>query len=44
MKYGVEEWGDIQGVQPLIRCLENKNTFECHPRVDAVVEAINQLI
>lgn len=31
MKYGVKEWGDIQGVQPLIGCLENYDTFECHP-------------
>jgi FkbM family methyltransferase len=31
IKYGVKEWGNIQGVPPLINCLENKNTFECHP-------------
>ena len=31
VKYGVKEWGTIQGVPPLINCLENKNTFECHP-------------
>jgi hypothetical protein len=36
MKYGVKEWGSIQGVQPLIGCLENKETFECHPDVDSV--------
>lgn len=36
MKYGVKEWGDIQGVQPLIGCLENKETFECHPDVESV--------
>lgn len=42
MKYGVKEWGNIQGVQPLIGCLENKETFECHPEVDQVYEeAIN---
>ena len=34
MKYGVKEWGDVQGVQPLIGCLENKETFECHPEVE----------
>jgi len=44
MKYGVEEWGDIQGVQPLIKCLENKPTFECHPSVDKVVDVIKKLI
>ena len=37
MKYGVKEWGDIQGVPPLIRCLENKPTFECHPSVEQVL-------
>ena len=36
MKYGVKEWGSIQGVQPLIGCLENKETFECHPDVESV--------
>jgi hypothetical protein len=36
MKYGVKEWGDIQGVQPLIGCLEKKETFECHPPVERV--------
>ncbi len=44
MKYGVQEWGDIQGVQPLIRCLENKPTFECHPSVDQVVDVIKKLL
>ena len=40
MKYGVKEWGDIQGVQPLIGCLENKETFECHPEVEEVYEEV----
>lgn len=40
MKHGVEEWGDIQGVPPLIGCLENKPTFECHPSVDTVMQTI----
>jgi hypothetical protein len=40
MKHGVKEWGDIQGVPPLINCLENKKTFECHPNVDSVVNLI----
>lgn len=31
IKYGVKEWKTIQGIPPLINCLENKNTFECHP-------------
>jgi ADP-heptose:LPS heptosyltransferase len=44
MKYGVKEWGDIQGVPPLIKCLENKPTFECHPTVDKVIEKVLSFI
>jgi ADP-heptose:LPS heptosyltransferase len=44
MKYGVKEWGDIQGVPPLIGCLEGKKTFECHPSVDKVFEKIMEII
>jgi ADP-heptose:LPS heptosyltransferase len=44
MKYGVKEWGSVQGVQPLIGCLENKDKFYCHPEVDQVYEeAINYI-
>lgn len=43
MKYGVKEWGNIQGVPPLIGCLENKKTFECHPNVDKVFDKILEL-
>ena len=42
MKYGVKEWGNIQGVPPLIKCLENKKTFECHPTVEQVINKISQ--
>jgi hypothetical protein len=44
MKYGVKEWGDIQGVPPLINCLENKKTFECHPSVDQVLNKVIEII
>jgi ADP-heptose:LPS heptosyltransferase len=44
MKYGVKEWGDIQGVPPLIGCLENKKTFECHPSVDKVLNSVIEKI
>lgn len=40
MKYGIQEWGDIQGVPPLIGCLEKKKTFECHPSVDQIIERL----
>lgn len=33
MKYGVREWGSIQGVPSLVGCLEGKDSFECHPSV-----------
>ena len=36
IKYGVKEWSTIQSVPPLVGCLENKATFECHPSVDQV--------
>jgi len=44
MKYGVNEWGDIQGIAPLIGCLENRPTFECHPRVENVLHKIENII
>jgi ADP-heptose:LPS heptosyltransferase len=40
MKYGVKEWGNIQGIPPLIGCLENKMSFECHPTVNQVFNKI----
>lgn len=43
MKWGIKEWGNIQGVPPLIGCLENKPTYECHPSVEAVFEAVKNI-
>lgn len=40
IKYGVKEWKTIQGVPPLINCLENKNTFECHPDAKEVCNSV----
>jgi ADP-heptose:LPS heptosyltransferase len=40
MKHNVKEWGTIQGVPPIIGCLENKKTFECHPTVNQVFELL----
>lgn len=39
-KYGIKVWGNIQGVAPLINCLENKPTFECHPSVEQIIELL----
>ena len=39
-KHGIKEWGNIQGVAPLIKCLEGKATMECHPSVEQVFKSI----
>ena len=44
MKYALEYWDTIDSVQPLIGCLEKKETFECHPSVGHVIHAINNNI
>lgn len=44
MKYALEYWPTIDSVQPLIGCLEKKETFECHPSVGQVIHAINNNI
>lgn len=40
MKYALEYWDTIDSVQPLIGCLEKKETFECHPSVEQVIKRI----
>ena len=40
MKYGVKEWKSIQGIPPLVKCLENKPFFECHSEVKDVINFI----
>ena len=44
IKYGVREWGTIQGVPSLVGCLERKETFECHPSVFQVYNKVMELI
>ena len=44
MKHSVKEWGNIQSVPPLIGCLENKPSFECHPSVHTVLHKIENII
>ena len=44
MKYALEYWPTIDYVQPLIGCLEKKETFECHPSVEQVINTISRLI
>lgn len=43
-KYGIKEWGSIQGVAPLVKCLEGKETFECHPTIEQVFEIVKSTI
>jgi hypothetical protein len=42
MKYGIKEWGTIHGVPPIIKCLEDKPTYECHPSVDQVIDRLSK--
>ncbi len=42
MKYGIKEWGTIHGVPPIIRCLEDKPTYECHPSVNQVIDQLSK--
>ena len=43
MKHGVREWGTVQGIAPLIGCLENKSSFECQPTVIQIYNRILEL-
>jgi hypothetical protein len=43
MKYAMEYWDDINSVPPLIGCLEKKETFECHPSVEQVLNSLKSL-
>jgi hypothetical protein len=42
--YNVKEWGDINSVPPLLGCLENKPTFECHPQLNDVINKIKEIM
>jgi hypothetical protein len=42
IKYGIKEWGTIHGVPPIIKCLEDKPTYECHPSVDQVMDRLSK--
>ena len=42
--YNVKEWGDINSVPPLLGCLENKPTFECHPQLNDVINKLKEII
>lgn len=42
LKYAVKEWNTIKQVPLLLNCLENKNTFECHPQPTVVYDYIKE--
>lgn len=44
MRYGVREWNSIRGIPPLVRCLENKKEFLCHPSISQVFNKIIEII
>ncbi len=44
IKYGVREWGSIQGIPSLVNCLERKETFECHPTVLQVYSKVLEIV
>lgn len=40
MEYGVKYWNSIRGIPSLVGCLENYQTFKCHPNVLQVYNKI----
>ena len=43
LKYNLKEWGSIQGIPPLAKCLEKKPTFECHSSPQDVIDVVTSL-
>lgn len=41
LKYSLDYWDDINSIPPLIKCLEKKKTFECHP---PVLDVLNNIL
>jgi ADP-heptose:LPS heptosyltransferase len=44
MKYAMEYWDDINSVPPLIKCLEKKETYECHPSVKQILNSLKTFL
>ena len=44
LKYNVYEHGTLDIVGPLAYCLEDKDTFECHPSVDSVLSKVKEIV
>lgn len=43
LKYNLKVHGHLQETPPVATCLENKLTFECHPKVEDVIKAVKKL-
>ena len=44
MKYYLKEWGYINGVPPIGKCLENYSEFKCHSEVNKVITKVKKLL
>lgn len=42
--YNIREWGDINSVPPQPLCAEKKPTFECHPKLNDVIDKIKEIL
>jgi ADP-heptose:LPS heptosyltransferase len=43
LRYNIKEHNSIQGIPPLDNCLENKPTFECHSKIEDVINVVKKL-
>jgi FkbM family methyltransferase len=44
LRYNVIEHGTLNEVGPVVYCLEDKETFECHPSVDSVLNKVEEIV
>jgi len=42
--YNVETWGTINAIPPMVDCRENKETYECHPSYNKVIEVLKNYL
>lgn len=44
MRYGIKEHGSIHGIPPLMGCLEERESFDCHPSSNQVYDKIKEIM
>ena len=44
LRYNIKHHNDINTVGPIVHCLENKETFECHPSVESVIYEVSKML